>query len=230
VAKTGYPNFVLKYTAPWRGTQHVWSVASSHSGALLSSNAQVLSLLQSIHGVFAEFMSVAAADQYLSGYRYYDGHASAAIYEADYTSAAASASAGWAAPADYGGAYAGTNNNVCGLETCLVLQAPIGNSSSGRPLFMRKWIHGVPAGNDMDQPPLSTSAAAIVAQLGNGTLPYNRVLVSPKGAQGAWVYNGYYGAHKMPRRNPKRTSSSSLFSLAQDISKLKSLASDFPDP
>lgn len=229
MAKTGYPNFVLKYTSPWRGTEHVWSVTSSHSGALLGSQALALNFCQAVHGVMAAFMSPAALEQYLSGWRYYDGHNSAAVYEADYSSAGGSSSAGWVGPSGYGGAYAGTPTTVCGLETCVVLDAPIGNSSAGRPISMRKWIHGVPGGSDADQPPLSTGAAAIAAQLGNGTLPSNRVLVSPKGAQGQWVVSGYFGSHKMPRRKKKAAGSGDLFSLAGDISKLRSLVGDLGD-
>jgi hypothetical protein len=215
MAKTGFPNGVLRYDAPWRGTIKTWSLTFNHSGALLSA-PQALTFLQALHNsVFCAFFSAAASSQYLSSYAYYDGTNSAALQEADYASAADSEAAGWNGVSTYGDAYMATPTGVSGLETCVVLKALVGTSKTGKPIWMRKFIHGVPPMlGDSDNAPLTGGAQALALALGDGTLPGNRVLCSAKGNQGTWEVETYFGNHKLFRAYNK--SKAELTKIAND--------------
>lgn len=212
MAKTGHPNITWRYSAPWRGTIKVWSLQANYSGATLSTDQQ-LAFAQACHNdVFSTFFAGEATATYLSSWASYDGQNSAALQEADYANAADSITAGWNGAADYGAAYTGGSTiAVSGLETCVVLKAPLGLNSTGKPFYLRKYIHAVPPMlNDSDGPPFAAAAATAALKLGDGSLPGNRVLCSDKGAQGTWEVQTFFGAHKLFRAYQKKVSGNTL--------------------
>lgn len=220
MAKTGHPNFVLQYRCTWRGISKNWAIAASHSGATLSSD-QALTFLKAVDGVVKAFISAAATDVFLDRYAYYNGQDSAPLQEADYDTLEDSTAAGWNGPDLYGSAYTGLTAGVCGAEVCAVLIAPVGESSTNKPVYLRHWVHNVPpSATDGDTLPLATGAQAIAAQLGDGSLPGNRVLISASGKQGTWGVATSFGAHKMSRKWTKSKSASVLDTLlkAGDLS------------
>lgn len=214
MAKTGHPNITLRYSAPWRGTTKVWSSTMNISGTTPGPE-DFLNIAQAIHNrVISAFFSAGASAQYLSSYSLYDGQNSAELQGADYASAADSITAGWNGVTDYGTAYSvsGGEPMVSGLETCVVLKAPLGLNSKGKPYFLRKYIHGVPPmTGDSDNAPFVSSAQTIAGYLSDGSLPLNRVICSEKGAQGAFGAQAFFGNHKLFRAYNKPKGSSSLF-------------------
>lgn len=205
MAKTGHPNFALKYTSPWRGKQHQWSVTSSHSGASFGAEADQISFLQSVHAVIASFIA-SGSSTYCSGWDYYNGQDKAALASAIYATGAAANTAGFGG-SRYGNAYGGSTVGYSGLETCVLLYAPVGLSTTGKPVSLKKFIHSVPAGNGNDAPPLvAADANPLAAQLGDGSLFGNRVLISASGKQGAWVVDQFFSNHQMPRKRKKKVS------------------------
>jgi len=200
VAKTGHPNFVIDYQCTWRGILKNWSITSNHSGATLSTD-QALAFLTAVDQVIKGFMSADATDVFVSRYAYYDGQNAAPTIEADFDNKAASLSAGFAGDTFKGAAYTGETSGVCGAEVCAVLIAPVGQSSSNKPIALRHWVHNTPpSATDGDTLPLNGTAQTLAAKLGDGSLPGNRVLISATGKQGSWSCNTSYGAHKMSRR------------------------------
>lgn len=218
MAKTGHPNFAIKVTSQWRGTEHVWSLVSSHSGATLTPESAAFAFVQAVwNSVIAHFIAAPqVALTYVSGWDYYDGTDSASLYSAEYASSAASVTAGWL-QSEYGDAYTSAVG-VSGLECCVVLEAPVGLSKTGKPVTLKKFIHAVPGGISTapDTPPYGGSGAdALALKLGDGSLPGSRVLISASGKQGTWAPALYFGNHQMPRRRRKASSGgASLVELA----------------
>lgn len=217
MAKTGHPNFDLKFAGPWRGTEHTWSVASSHSGGSLTPGGDVQDFMMSVHTVitsfFAEFWS-GNAEVYCAGYSYYNGTDSAAIEEQEFTSLSEAIAAGYDQSA-YGAAYTGSGQPNP-PETCARLQAPVGLSKTGKPVFLRKYVHYC-AGPGTNIP-VSTAGQAIAAQLGSGALFDSRVLISSSGKQGTWSCYAYAANHQMQRKRKKASSgSSSLLGVAEAL-------------
>jgi len=208
MAKTGLPNFSLKYTGPWRGIEHVWSVDSSHSGSALTTEASVITLLNAIHAVIVAFCDTSYGSDtpgmYLTGWSYYNGTTAAALWEKEYTTKALSLDDGFTQT--YGAGLT-TGGNPLPPEACVLLVAPVGSSSTGKPVSLRKYVHYTGGGGEA--PSLASGAAAIAAQLGNGDLPGSRVLTSPGGKQGPWSVYPYFSNHQMLRRRKKKALSSS---------------------
>lgn len=206
MAKTGHPNVNLRYNAPWRGITKTWSVQFNYSGALLSA-PQALTFMQEVHNaVFAAYFSQHASAQFLSGYSHYDGTNSAALVEVEFDNAAASIAGGFNGVASYGAAYDPTTDlAVSGLEGCAVLLAPLGKNSTGKPFFMRKFLHGCPAMTGDTDGFTFAGGTAPAVQLGDGSLPGNRVLCTDKGAQGVWDASEYIGNHQLIRKYVKKT-------------------------
>lgn len=229
MAKTGHPNFVIDYQCQWRGIQKIWSITSNHSGATLSL-AQALVFVQAVDSIVKSFIAPMATNVFVARYAYYDGQNSAPLLEADYSDQSESEAAGWTAHSLYGSAYIVGAVGVCGAETCTVLQAPVGQSKTNKPVLLRHWVHNVPPSQsaETDDPPFAAGAADIAAQLGDGSLPGNRVLISASGKQGAWVTSPYFGAHKMSKRW-KRSTGSSILDVAADLNKLRTALADSPE-
>jgi hypothetical protein len=230
MAKTGHPNVVIEFTSSWRGTPHVWRSTANHSGTAFTNDADRISFLQSYFRVIRFFISASDLLTFVSGVKYYNGTDSATTYEAFFANETAAASAGYALgggtiSVNQGEAFTGstTTQMMSGLECCTVLQAPVGLSSTGKPVFLKKFIHCAPASQgDIDGVPLDSTAPTLALGLGDGTMYGTRVVCSATGKQGVWVPNPYFGNHQMPRRRKKTTSSSSSLALLTTIAGLAS--------
>lgn len=221
MAKTGHPNIVLRYTAPWRNTTKIWSLTFNYSGSTLSTPQQK-TFAQYLHNnCFSQFFSPSASAQYLASWSSYDGVNSVALQEDDYGSAAEALADGWNDSATYGGAYTSGVTGVSGLETCVCLRAPLGLNSKGKPFGMVKYIHGVPPmAGDSDNAPFTGDVDSLAVILGDGSAPGNRVLCSDKGGQGTWAAQTYFGNHKLFRAYHK-PGGTSIFDLASDLQRLR---------
>lgn len=216
MAKTGHPNFVMEFTSQWRGGPHVWSIASSHSGTSFTSATDQKAFLISVYQTIRLYISASDSTTYISGLKYYDGINSVPLYEEFFANETEAATygvplGGQSVTANQGEAFVGseTVQMTSGLETCTMLTAPVGLSSKGKPVFLKKYIHCAPAaqvGSTVDGPDYASGGAAYAANLGNGSLYGSRVLCSSSGKQGTWVASPYFGNHQMPRRSKKKTS------------------------
>lgn len=206
MAKTGLPNFILKCTGPWRGLQKQQSWASSTSGSHLTAESDVLTLLNQIWMVFAEYLVGSTATLFCSGWAYYDGTHSAALFEKEYTSNTQAVADGFL-QTGYGSGLSAGNSDSMAPEVCIRLQSPIGFSKTGKPVTMKHYIHWT--GGVGQSPSFSSGSAANIAKLGNGSLLNSIVLASPHGAQGQWAAYQYFANHQMQRKRKKGTSSSS---------------------
>lgn len=217
MAKTGHPNFQLKMWGPWRGIQHRWSMAHGHSGQPFTTQADAISFLNSYWDNVSPFFGKAwtgVSGFYCAGWSYYNGTTSAALWEKDYTNQTEAGADGFLTTY-YGDAYAAEGVQAA-PEVCVRLQAPVGNSSTGKPVYNKIFVHycdGTP-GSASDEPNFGSGAAGYAANLGNGSLFDSRVLISPGGKQGAWVPYTYYANHQMQRRRKKSSSSSSITGTA----------------
>lgn len=212
MAKTGHPNFQLKMWGPWRGIQHRWTISHGHSGSPFTTEADAISFLNSVWVNVSPFFAKAwtgVSTFYCAGWSYYNGTSSAALWEKDYANQAAATTDGFVTTY-YGDAYA-SEGVPASPEVCIRLQAPVGNSSTGKPVFLRMFVHyadGTPSGTGNDIPNFGSGAAGYAANLGNGGLFGSRVLISPGGKQGDWAPYGYYANHQMQRKRKKASSSS----------------------
>jgi hypothetical protein len=221
MAVTGHPNHVIEFTSPWRGNPHRWASVSNHSGASFGTTSDIIAYLQSVFDVLRFFISASDLLTYVSAVKYYNGSTHTPIYENIFTTQAEATAAGFGlggsgVSANQGEAFIGglSTQLMSGLECCTILQAPVGLSSKGKPVFLKKFIHCAPAGQgDSDQVPLASGAGALAATLGNGSLYGSRVLISASGKQGSWSPSPYFGNHQMPRRRKKASSSSLTSSL-----------------
>lgn len=211
MAKTGLPNFTMDVSGPWRGITKVQSWASSHSGSAFTTESDQIAFLQSVWNVLSSFISAAYSGEttlWMSKVSYYNGTGGTTIYEAEYVDSAAAVAAGY--EQTHFGSALNLGDDPVAPEICILLEAPIGLSKSGKPVTMKKFVHwtqGIGTAPSIDES--GEGGAAIAATLGNGGLYGSRVLTSPHGAQGDWVIYPYFSNHQMQRRRKKKTSSSS---------------------
>lgn len=219
MAKTGHPNFVYKISSPWRGTRHTWSITGNHSGSSLSSgDAETFMTGESSPFTlsYAPFMTAGPAESttyaefwhQLTGVAYYDGSDSAAVFEADYDVDSP--------PPDNllpnGTAFSEVTSPYSVLEACVCLQAVIGLSKTGKPVLVRKFIHGVANGanalnvDGTNTLSLTDGGTAAMQSQSNGDWYGNRVYIAPSGNQpGASDWSAIPGQHQMPRGRRKVT-------------------------
>lgn len=219
MAKTGHPNVVHEITSPWKGNNHVWRLVANHSGTSFSASSDQIAFLQDCWNlVYSHYLiQHSGSGSWLSGVKYYDGVDSVALYENSFASETAAVAAGYNA-AD-AAAFASTNTHAGPLESCVVLAAPVGVGSTGKPVSLKKYIHQAAVNiseGGTDQVPYASGGAAIAAKLGDGSLHGTRVICSKTGRQGTWGGLQYYGNHQMPRRRKKKvvTTGSSILDTA----------------
>lgn len=203
MAKTGRGNFELKMVGPWRGNQHTWSLTSSHTGAAFTSPTDIHAFMLDIYNTLASFIGTfwsGSTDVYMQGWSYYDGVHSAAVEEVSYATAAAAIAAGYL-QTPFGTAYTGSGQPMQ-PECAVRLEAPVGISSTGKPVTMKKFIHFC-QGPGLS-PVISSTGTANAAKLGNGSLYGSRILCTGTGKTGTWDVYGYFSNHQMNRRKKKK--------------------------
>jgi hypothetical protein len=192
-----YQRIVLKFQHAWNiGTETTkdWSVKFSLSGAVTMNDADAeataIDLAQPIK-------QLTLASTSLIGFDYYPAGSHVATSFKAYTPGVH--------PGD-GSAYSQSNTQLQQLEVCAVARCPVGKNNKGKPVFLRKFIHGVvSSAGDANALNPRTSDAATLTPWNQGSGPNRLVPVRPMtGAQGSgWVMESHLYTHQM-RRGAKR--------------------------
>jgi hypothetical protein len=190
-----YQRIVLRMESPWNlgtATSHEWSVKFSLSGASGlpggSQEATALDLWQPIAAITSAHTSLVGWDHYPNESSTHDGNA---IYPIGTHVGTAQA---WTV---------GQANQQ--LEVCLLAICPVGTSSKGRPVYLRKWIHDVQnSAGDLNAHGTLANAATLFDKWNHGAGPSLLVPVSPTtGVQGGpWTVEQHLYTHQL-RRSPK---------------------------
>lgn len=222
MAKSGHPNFVYQISSPWREEPHVWSITGNHSGSSFdAADAESFMLgpaspMAVSYGHFLGTCGDSGATTYeqfahqVVAAIYYDGQHSAPVWEEHF---------GNENPAPttllpQGDAYSirsPENQPYTSLESCATLVAQVGLNSKNKPIFAKKYIHGLPSlasvvtvGGGVTLPLSSAGVTALEAQ-SNGQWFGSRVYVTPSGRQPlAAAWTAIPGQHQMPRGRKKK--------------------------
>jgi len=231
VAKTGHPNFVYEMQSPWRVGEHNWSLTGNHSGSSFDA-ADAETFMTGTASPFALAFGpfIDAAGTTVVRAAYYDGAASAPVWEAIYSSESPAPT-----PLVPTGTAMLADDDQGPLETCVILEAQAGVSARNKPVYLRKYIHAISGGNTtsgdtgirwtFDAGTIHTNAAK---SMGDGTWFGTRVYISPTGRQpasDAWTPLPAPGNHQMPRgRKRKITTTGTTSSLLSEIEQLAAAA------
>lgn len=205
----------------WRGSPHQWQNRYIMSGAQPSASDAntVANALKVIEDQIHPSASAAHGVGFLRASSYGSG-SGAPFAVVEYNVGGGSGSAtGFTGPA-WGSE---TITWAPTLETCLLVETRVtGLSSSGKPVYLRKYFRGINSGETED----NTSdqvAAPDVAGVEAAVLPWKTgmgsgswVVIAASGAQAASapVCSPYLVAHQIPRGRRRKTSSGSSLSLA----------------
>lgn len=232
MAKTGHPNFVYEMQSPWRIGEHNWSLTGNHSGSSFDAT-DAATFMTGTSSPFAKSFGpfICATGTTVVRAAYYDGEASAPVWEAIYTVDDPAPT-----PLQPTGAAMLESSVQMPLEVCVMLEAPAGVSLRNKPVYLRKYIHAISAGNltvsdtgvdwEYDTGTIHTAAAHA---MGDGSWFGTRVYISPSGRQPAteaWTAIAAVGNHQMPRGRKKKkiTTSGSTSSILQEIEGLAAAA------
>lgn len=219
MAKTGHPNFVYAISSPWRTQRHTWSLTGNHSGSSFSGSDAETFMTGSASPFalsFAPFLTAAPStaetyaefDHQVVRAAYYNGEDSAPVWEADYSSESPPPST--LLPTSTAPVSSGPYLSYGSLEACLEMRAPVGLSSTNKPVFVRKFVHGLPSGwvttniDGVQTIGLSTAGTAALEAMNNGDWYGSRVYIARSGNQPSasdWIV--LPGAHQMPRGRRK---------------------------
>ncbi len=210
MAKTGRPNFAYILQGTWRGASHKFQITGNTTGSALGAgDAQdfMEGSLSPFALSFAPFMATEATE--VIGTRYYNGTSSAPVFEADYDPGAPPAAL---VPTCTG--FSATDADGLPLEVCVMLEARVGTSSKGKPVFCRKYLRGAPRNGIAEGGgwSFSSTAAASASTMGDGSWYNSITYASPKGAtadSNGWSALVEPGNHQIPRGKKRKTSSSS---------------------
>lgn len=229
MAKTGHPNFDYTISSPWRDGQHDWHLVGNHSGSSFNAaDAQTfMTGAESPFALsFAPFIGTVGSSVVRAAY--YDGETSAPIFTATYDGTHEPPS-----PLHPTGlAFDNPSEAQEPLEVCVMIEAQAGLSSRSKPVYMRKFVHGIPTGNittgtgNVPNWVFTADAAAAATAMGDGSWFGNRVYCSPSGRQPStndWVALLVPGNHQMPRGRKRKTAATNS-TLLNDAIKLAATA------
>lgn len=194
-----YQRMRLILNSPWNQdgkTSEDWGVTFSLSGAsnLLANEMEPTAL-----DLWDPFKQLCATVTYLKGWRFYpiEGHSATGLQ--DYTSAQHPCTAS---------AFAAASSYKQQLEVCFLAHCSIGKSATGKPVYLRKWMHSAVADTTGNTIPLfqgGVTQATIFAKWNTGSGPRSLVPVSPTlGTQGGpWALETQLHTHQL-RKGPKR--------------------------
>lgn len=193
-----YQRIRLNLWTPWpaaQGGQEEWSVKFSLSGGtnLLATEMEATAL-----DLFDPLKQLCRTHTYLGGWRYYpiQGHTATGLQ--DYTPSQHPAT---------GSAWNATTTpqqiTVCALARCYV-----GKSATGKPVYLRKWIHDIisdGSGDLLGGFAAGVTQTTILAKWNTGSGPKLLVPVDPTGGTqgGPWTLDTNLRTHQL-RRGPKR--------------------------
>lgn len=193
-----YQRIVLHISSPWAyagETNHIWQCKFNLSGGtnLLATEMEPTAL-----DLWEPIKLLSRSSGWLAGWRFYPIQGRAATGVMDYTSSQ---------HPNTQGAYTSFQRQQQ-LEVCVLAHAPIGKSVTGKPVYLRKYIHGVQGSasdaNTMDPVTVGTNAT-VLSKWNTGSGPRLLVPVDPTGGTqgGPWVFDTHLHTHQL-RRGPKR--------------------------
>jgi hypothetical protein len=197
-ASVAYQRIVLYIEHPWNyagESVHRWSVKFSLSGGtdLLPAEMEPTAL-----DLFEPIKLISRTSGHLAGWRYYpiQGHTATGLK--DYLAADHPCTRSAYTPAAFHDQQ---------LEVCALARCPIGKSATGKPVFLRKWIHAVQSEADPNvfAQPNNSPAGGVLGKWNTGCGPKLLVPVDPTGGTqgGPWVFETHAFTHQL-RRGPKR--------------------------
>lgn len=202
----------------WRGSQHTWVNRYVLSGAQpAQGDAQVvISILQDIENRIYPNTAAGAGVGFVQGRAYPSGKGSYFASIGYNVSLAPSTATGFTGPTS---GY-GNLNNEATLESCVVVETRLqGLSSTGKPIFLRKYFRGFGAnGGEITQggalnPVDLGKITSTVAPWTSGMGPNNWVVIGSSGAQSAAspAPLQYLGNRQVPKGRKKKSVSTNLF-------------------
>lgn len=221
MARTGHPNFVYRISSPWRARRHTWSLTANHSGSSFNSGDAETFMTGSSSPFalcYAHFLSSAPASgstyaaslHQVVGAAYYNGSDSAPVWEAIYDGETPPPST--LMPVGDASSIGSASAGYGSLEACAELRAPVGMSRTNKPVYVRKFIHGLPSSwvstnvDGVQTMPLSTEGTAAIESQSNNSWFGSRVYIARSGNQpSAASWEAIPGAHQMPRGRRKVT-------------------------
>jgi hypothetical protein len=222
MAKTGHPNFDYVCVAPWRAIPlKKFSITGNHSGTSFGA-ADAQTFMTGAASPYAlSFGPLQSTSVKVVGARYYDGQNSAPVWEATYDDANPApatlqpSALGWPSAA----------SGVLPLEVCCLLEAFVGLNSKSKPIYIRKFIRGLPDTAIQypsgDQPKFAPTAdgAAATAALGNGDWYGSRIYISPSARQpqNPWVLVLDPSNHQVPRGKKRKITSAGTGVSAESL-------------
>lgn len=193
-----YQRITLHMSTPWvrgQGGRQIWSCKFNLSGAsaLLANEMEPTAL-----DLWDPIRQLCRPETYLAGWRYYppEGHTATGLL--DYTSLQhPAASVAFAASAP-----------IQNTEVCYYARAYLNKSATGKPVYLRKYIHGAQSSADGQSIPTysgGVTPATIFAKWNTGSGPKAVVPIDPTGGQqsSAWELLSQLHTHQL-RRGPRR--------------------------
>jgi hypothetical protein len=203
-----YNRVILKFQSPWNigtVTTHEWSVKFNLSGAaaLNSTDAEATA-----HALAAPILALTESATSLVEYVYYAPGSKVATSFNVY------------APGTYpgtGSAYNPASGQAAQLEVSVLLRSPVGKNSLGKPVYLRKWVHGVLASStDPNSHASLADPSGLLAVYDDGAGPSKLVPIAPRNGQqgGPWMIEGHLYTHQL-RRGHKKKKAASAATLTQ---------------
>lgn len=230
MASYAFPRITIDHARYWRGAAHRWSTTYFLSGST-PSGGDFATLAGQLVAMESEILYTAPTDSggFLEARGYGTG-GGAPAYVDSYGELTTPST--WVAYSGSAWAAESEPQYENAAEVAMLLRIPLaGLSSTGKPVFGRKFYHSVPVSNSpgtADPDILSTTITALQAELAllnNGSLTGGRRVISNNGRLPSSnpVVEPFFGNHQMPRgRKRGGSSSSSLSSLLAEANKLKS--------
>lgn len=224
MAKTGHPNFDYVISSPWRTGLHEWHLTGNHSGSSFSAT-DAQTFMEGASSPFALCFApfISSSDGTVTRTAYYNGQDSAPVFTNTYSETNPVPT-----PLEPTGNAWLASGPQEPLEVCVMLEARAGLGSTSKPVFLRKYVHGVPTGNiasGTDGVPnwvFAGAAATAATKMGDGSWFGSRVYIAPSGRQPAsndWQALVVPGNHQMPRGRKRKApgGNSSIFNIAEKL-------------
>lgn len=220
MAKTGHPNVVIDHAILWRGAPHRWSTVYNLSGTTPVSSDQY-ALMEELLAIENDILPPSVSEN--SGFlraRFYNGSGGAPTYTINF--GVLETPSTWAPYASGTVPWTSVAEGLAPAEVCFNIKTPLtGLSSSGKPVHLEKYFHGVPAYDSSGElaSGIQTAINSAVAPWASGLATGARVVISPSGRQSssAPTVQPYCGNHQMPRGRKRKSVSSGLLKLLLNV-------------
>lgn len=196
----------LTFQSPWNlpGPTHDWHNTFHCSGTTALAPGEMETTALDFASVILAFAANTAS---LIKWSYYPPNATVAAGTKSYTPGTLPGTqTAYSAP---GSTYR------CQLEVCGLARCPVGKSSKGRQVYLRKWIHDIRSlATDPDTIGALNSQATIFAKWNTGCGPKQLVPVDPTGgAQGGpWQIEQHLFTHQLRRGSKRKRFSTDVLS------------------